>query len=144
MVVICPTCGAQSVAGEQPQCGHFQNPWDAAEIAHAHEALKSQAGAILNYQNHMLGVFASDKLLRRAVELWLDYYRRTEAFDQICCSGRSPRTGHAVPVYAHEMRISSDNARQLMIKIARQRVDENIDDETWERAQEIALREHDV
>lgn len=73
-------------------------PPDTQRQARRHNALMNE------YQPH--------PLLQQAVDVYLRYYERTEAFDRFYCQARSPHTGHALPISADERRICSQNARE--------------------------------
>lgn len=87
----------------------------------------------------LLGTFAIDPQLRRAVELWADYYERTELFDRTVCHARSPRTGNAIPISRDEQQLCSRNARNVMRQIERHKATEAISSKAWRDAQRIAL-----
>lgn len=67
--------------------------------------------------NDRVGAFTGDETFRTAYEVYLDYYHRTEMFDQLTCRARSPYKGHALPVESHERHACMENARSMRVKV---------------------------
>lgn len=80
------------------------------------------------------GVFVeSDPLDVVADELWAQYDRNTEAFDQAICQFKNER-GVAMPVHEDERRACNANARRCRDEMLRDAVRRGVTDDHLQRA----------
>src|SRR5260221_10913360 len=60
---------------------------------------------------------AEEKALRELAE---QYHERCEAYDQVVCTARHPKTGEAIPASTYQLRSINDNAIRVKADIIQQ------------------------
>ncbi|MBE7896065.1 hypothetical protein G7L40_20805 [Paenibacillus polymyxa] len=83
--------------------------------------------------------YFKDQKYRKSFIKWMKYYYETEMYDRSVCNGID-KFGNAAPISGDEYKLINQNAKRLMNILVRELRDNDIDEETWKRARNMASR----
>lgn len=84
--------------------------------------------------------WVADEKYNQAFDLWVRYFYETETYDRQICRAIHDETGDAMPVTNHERTLTNRNAIRLMKWYSLLAEQLKIDNKTWTKAKEEALR----
>lgn len=91
------------------------------------------------FKKEYLAIWVTNPLYDKAYDLWCEYYYETEKYDRSICSHIN-KYGIFIPTTHEENRLVQYNSRKWWGYINKIRLQNKIDDKTWQDAKMNAIR----